>query len=526
VAIAIALAVAGYAGFALRAPIEWLTYRSTDDSYYYFQVARNVVLGHGLTFDGMHPTNGFHPLWMLCLIPVYAAAHGDAEWGLRLTFCLLAVVGGAAIGAAYRAMVPGSGRKAAAVGALVMLTPPLLNPLINGLETGLLMLLLFLALWLVPRDSLLELGVPPSRDVGLGALLGLLLLARLDSAPLVACVLAVPPLAWLRGGAGRAPLSQLVAKMLRVGATIAVVIAPYFVWDFLTFGHLMPISGGIKTTYPRVTFSIFRITGGDAFYAESLLGVSLAGLLWAGRRRGQEAPLAPGALPLLAAVTAGGLIHFLNTVLFMDFGVHWWHYASYTPGALLLGIALFAGLLRIVPRPGVVAAAAGAATALVVVLGLVFDFRARASDHERWYRAAMWSREHLPARAVVGMTDCGVFGYFSRHTTVNLDGVINGYAYQDRLRDRQLDRFLLESGITYIASSSVRYDDSRYQLWLSARLHRAPGGLIIGRPAAEVYRDAVPGKPLFVIWDLRRVVVCDDPGNLEAYRSAVEAAGH
>src|SRR5262245_20215782 len=37
-----------------------------DDAGYYFRMARNECLGHGGTFDWIHPTNGFNPLfkWM------------------------------------------------------------------------------------------------------------------------------------------------------------------------------------------------------------------------------------------------------------------------------------------------------------------------------------------------------------------------------------------------------------------------------------------------------------------------------
>ncbi|MGZ4726103.1 MAG: hypothetical protein ACXWB2_00140, partial [Acidimicrobiales bacterium] len=38
-----------------------------DDAFYYFGIARNVAHGHGSTFDGIDPTNGYHPLWMLVL---------------------------------------------------------------------------------------------------------------------------------------------------------------------------------------------------------------------------------------------------------------------------------------------------------------------------------------------------------------------------------------------------------------------------------------------------------------------------
>mgnify|MGYP001100851924 CR=1 FL=1 len=46
-----------------------------DDAFYYFAIARNVAAGLGPTFDGLAATNGFHPLWLLLLTPVFALAH-------------------------------------------------------------------------------------------------------------------------------------------------------------------------------------------------------------------------------------------------------------------------------------------------------------------------------------------------------------------------------------------------------------------------------------------------------------------
>src|SRR5579871_74863 len=42
-----------------------------EDGFYYFKIAQHVARGEGSTFDGLHPTNGYHPLWLLCLVPVY-----------------------------------------------------------------------------------------------------------------------------------------------------------------------------------------------------------------------------------------------------------------------------------------------------------------------------------------------------------------------------------------------------------------------------------------------------------------------
>jgi hypothetical protein len=44
------------------------------DVFYYLSVARNIVLRGSISMDGIHPTNGFHPLWQLCVTICYALA--------------------------------------------------------------------------------------------------------------------------------------------------------------------------------------------------------------------------------------------------------------------------------------------------------------------------------------------------------------------------------------------------------------------------------------------------------------------
>ncbi|MEK6239224.1 MAG: hypothetical protein N2C14_31285 [Planctomycetales bacterium] len=43
-----------------------------DDSFYYFEIARNLAEGHGSTFDRIEQTNGYHPLWVAVCAPVFA----------------------------------------------------------------------------------------------------------------------------------------------------------------------------------------------------------------------------------------------------------------------------------------------------------------------------------------------------------------------------------------------------------------------------------------------------------------------
>ena len=65
-----------------------------DDAYYYFKVAQNISEGRGSTFDGINPTNGYHPLWMMICIPIFALARFDLVLPLRI---LLLVMSGLSV---------------------------------------------------------------------------------------------------------------------------------------------------------------------------------------------------------------------------------------------------------------------------------------------------------------------------------------------------------------------------------------------------------------------------------------------
>lgn len=73
---------------AQNMPNAWFT---RDDAYYYFKVAQNITEGKGSTFDGVNPTNGYHPLWMLVCIPIFFFARYDLILPLRMMLMVMAL---------------------------------------------------------------------------------------------------------------------------------------------------------------------------------------------------------------------------------------------------------------------------------------------------------------------------------------------------------------------------------------------------------------------------------------------------
>src|SRR5687768_5748239 len=113
----------------------WFT---RDDAYYYFKVAQNISEGKGSTFDGINKTNGYHPLWMLICIPIFALARFDLILPLRI---LLLVMSGLSVVTAIllfrligRIFMPAIGAVAAVF--WVFSQDVLVTLYQNGLESG------------------------------------------------------------------------------------------------------------------------------------------------------------------------------------------------------------------------------------------------------------------------------------------------------------------------------------------------------------------------------------------------------
>ena len=82
------MSISLYAVFSDGQNFSWRWY-TRDDAYYYFKVAQNISEGHGSTFDGINKTNGYHPLWMMICIPIFALARFDLILPLRILFLLM-----------------------------------------------------------------------------------------------------------------------------------------------------------------------------------------------------------------------------------------------------------------------------------------------------------------------------------------------------------------------------------------------------------------------------------------------------
>jgi 4-amino-4-deoxy-L-arabinose transferase-like glycosyltransferase len=510
---AFALAVLLTCALALRLWTAWsdldnlLLHATSDDAYYYLQIARNLATGHGASFDGETPTNGFHPLWLLIVAGVQAVVH-DPFRAIHVTLTLAACFGTATVGLVYAIVRRLSGREGPALTAAAFygLHPYVVVESVNGLETA-------LAVFGVALTSWLFLGIatrhgPPRLADGLrlGLAAGLMMLARTDSV-----FVWVPILLYL---GARARDARALVVPLAAGAVSAAVVAPWLVWGLVRFGTLVQVSAlavpePLRQQYlaehgdsllavlqrswdvtrqallHRLVHTYFVPPRLPAWPAWLAVTGALAGTLLAPPE--PERSNARRRLALLLVPGAGILLGLLY-----HSAVRWWLREWYFApagwlAAPLLGLTLAHAreLLDRVPAARRAAAVVALYTAVAVPLAALLgphqhgSWLAPSPHRVQQLEAARWLEKHTAPDARVGSFNAGILGYFSSRRVVNLDGAVNADAYRARLRGRLMD-YVLAKQLEYVVDWRGTLPQLRCR----------------ENPAARCERVAVVGDPL------------------------------
>ncbi|HTO08566.1 MAG TPA: hypothetical protein VMR86_16075 [Myxococcota bacterium] len=477
--------------------------RFEDDAYYYLVIARNVAAGRGFTVDGISLTNGFQPLWMWLLVPVAWLCSGDTHvlLGLAQVFVvLLTCVSG---GLLFDLLRTTCGFRPACFGTAVLLVPPFLNVLVSGMEAALVLLVFLLLVRELFAGGALERPEPRLRDLRAGVWLGLLLLARLDA---VFVAVALAGNALLLGLlAGPASLVARISRTARKSAVLfgpaVLMLVPYLLWNFERFGHLVPISGSLKTSFSNPEF--VRANVGLPWLALLTLGAAGAGLALA---RPSERRLGRLLVPLVAGLS----LQALHAMWFMRWAVFAWHYVLFMPvGAVAAGV-IARRLQDLLPEIALRAGLGLVAWVLIVSqyasisrLHLAFTGATR--------EAGEWAAKTLPKDALFAMKDSGAFSYFSERGVVNLDGVVSSFQFQETLCRGELQQYLDRHHVAYLVQHSVQglnegfYD--RFVLRYPCHFEGGHTSDLVVRRDQEVYRgsryrDYLEHEDHLVIWKI------------------------
>ena len=184
--IVITLAILGIHLYAATAdaytfPNAWF---KRDDAYYYFKVAQNITEGLGSSFDGINLSNGYHPLWMLICIPIFAFARFDVILPLRILIMVIAGIQAITVILLYRLVKHNLSKPVAILAATFWAFNIIIHLTVYefGLETPIAALTIVLLLYKLSQfeKEWRKRDVTNREIMGLGLLAALAMFSRLD----------------------------------------------------------------------------------------------------------------------------------------------------------------------------------------------------------------------------------------------------------------------------------------------------------------------------------------------------------
>jgi len=509
-----------------------------DDSFYAFKIAHSIAGGGGASFDGIHPTNGFQPLYVFLLVPFYWLFPSDLVSpiyaALALSALLTALTAVLLFKIVYRYTSP---KIALLVTAIWTFSPVVTKQTANGLETAL-ALFFFASVVYVYLSRIRPVTTPAKRTfVIFGALVGLAALARIDEIFLALVVLLDYLLVLRKRGASASALKGVFAAVLAAMAAYS----PWLVYSAFTLGGLVQDSG-TATRYLSLAYAPFfglgspdvASSGPSAGFlwgnvVHSFAVLKLSPPLHAFFRGTEKFGMAIGArstMTLLANVVGLALgaafvyvvvlrkrslrvrgfdeIQFLLVLAVVVIAA----YSLYVFGAFFFVryyypiyfiLCVYAGLLfeeifRRLPA-GSVAARWLVAVILAGYMGafgyMAYTCACRSHPIYCFYDAARWVEDNTSPNDTIGVFQSGAIGYFANRRVINLDGKVNSEALE-ALKGGKLGDYLRNEGIDVVIDNKNVLD-----LFLTGRFDERRSGdplVLLGlQPLKCGAKDGVPG---------------------------------
>lgn len=449
-----------------------------DDAYYYFKVARNIVAGQGATFDGIHATNGYHPLWLGALLPA-ARVVSDPQLFVRVALGMGVALSFLTAVLLYQLVRRVTESWWVPLLALILywLNPRAVVSSLNGLETSLSTFLFTALLWLTLRiagfNRQSAIGNRKWDSVALGLLMGLLFLARTDNVFFIGAF-------WLAVVAFTERGQRLKRGTLMAAAAAALAV-PWVAYNWLAFGSPIQVSGlsipyvhhvlyrpedhgGLfPTLYGLKQFAVMLYEGlrGEIGYSRLIsfpaVGLSLLIFALAWRKDGVMPRGMRRAVLVLGGLGLASLAH-----LFVHSAIRWYPRPWYFDQLLVLLPLVFALTLAVLERweqsrvpdsrgPQRLGALVVAMLTALAALQTTLSVRTLSRGEWPWAMemldSARWLRHNTGKDDVAAAFNAGIIGYYSDRRVVNLDGAVNNAAY-DALRRKDLLGLMRQAKVT------------------------------------------------------------------------------
>lgn len=408
-----------------------------DDSYYYLLPAINKIKLGYYTFDGINPTNGFHPLYMWFLTALLYPFGGLIDDPFFSYFTTVIATTLMLIGVPtylYSRKSP--------------MTIPILLSIIfchmasqgiafQGMETTMVAVLFPLLVFLKDKGHNREFSV----------VLALLCLSRLDLTIFFCAPLAIS----LYFEKNKHLLNkERFLFVVRIFLPAVVAIGLYMLSNVYNFGNPKPISGNLKSSFPHVHVQL-QLLQSVNLYAILMLSILSIGYLTLFRKNEKNTSF-------LIALSCAAILMVMNFVLFQKWAksITTWYF--FTP--LLLSSFVFSVCgVHLSQRLKI----DKMVIPLFALVSLFFSYKIigvanTASFFDARREPVIQFLADQPKEKIFAYTDNGKFSYWSGKQIINLDGLINNFEYQEYLRDKNLSAYFKLKNVDYVMGGYFKID--------------------------------------------------------------------
>lgn len=462
-----------------------------DDSFYYLTIARNIANGLGSTFDQSFPTNGYHPLWMMLILPIMTLRISEelSVYCVMILGAFIWCAGSIPLQKITRSLYIS---EQARIGMLLfyLFAPFNVYNSVNCLETSLVVyaFLLFGCFFtgLTSKKKIYNWRF----FVKYGFVCGIFFLSRTDSA----IIIAIMSLALAIILITQKCKYKIISGFFLAGITGLIVILPWLIWNLKTFGSIMQTSGTALTYFAKDSASRIELLTSFDLISRSLeyfIG-TFGSLLCFSITLSEARHDVAGALIFFLIFTSiyiqsrGDTNHNESKLLviacltsylvyfFAHAAIRWsvreWYYAI---PCLLIYSCLIKMAEYKLPKYSIVIAFAAVS---VMWPSYYFGIGNKGGIYYNQITNRNWTDirsfdESIPESIIVGHSDSGIAGFLMKRKVINLDGLVNSQI---------LSFYKTGKGDQYITTNNVQYVYTREPY--SNPLYSGPLKLMLRKP--------------------------------------------